>query len=80
MLNDNYKVQPEPLLNDSQAAKFLGDLHPKTLQRMARRGEIPHYRVGRYYRYRESELNNWLRGKFKSPDNPSASTRKEMVQ
>jgi excisionase family DNA binding protein len=46
---------PEPLLNDSDAAKFLG-LHPKTVQRMARRKELPHYRVGKYYRYRASEL------------------------
>ena len=27
----------EPLLNDVQAARFLGGLHPKTVQRMARR-------------------------------------------
>jgi hypothetical protein len=35
----------EPLLNDEEAAVFLGGLHPKTVQRMARRGGIPHYRV-----------------------------------
>jgi excisionase family DNA binding protein len=52
----------EPLLNDAQAAAFLGGLHPKTVQRMARRGEIPAYRIGRYYRYRASELDAWLRG------------------
>jgi excisionase family DNA binding protein len=45
----------ESLLNDSEAARFLGGLHPKTVQRMARRGEVPHYRVGKYYRYRASE-------------------------
>lgn len=58
----------EPLLNDSEAAKFLGGLHPKSVQRMARRGELPHYRVGRYYRYRASQLNDWLCGKFTSPE------------
>jgi len=31
----------EPLLNDEEAAVFLGGLHPKTVQRMARRGGIP---------------------------------------
>jgi excisionase family DNA binding protein len=51
----------EPLLNDAQAAAFLGGLHPKTVQRMARRGEIPAFRIGRYYRYRASELDAWLR-------------------
>lgn len=64
----NNRIQPEPLLNDAEAAAFLGGLHPKTVQRMARQGEIPHYRVKRYYRYRASELNDWLCGKFTPPD------------
>jgi excisionase family DNA binding protein len=67
--------QFEPLLNDAQAAEFLGGLHSKTVQRMARRGEIPHYRVGKYYRYRASELNDWLRLNSKG-QNPSASHSK----
>ena len=58
MSADNY----EPLLNDAQAAAFLGGLQPKTIQRMARRGELPAFRIGRYYRYRASELDAWLRG------------------
>jgi len=72
--------QPEPLLNDAEAAKFLGGLHPKTVQRMARRGEIPHYRIGKYYRYRASELNTWLVLHSSGQINPPASTRKELVQ
>lgn len=79
MLNDYHEVQPEPLLNDSDAAKFLGGLHPKTVQRMARRGEIPHYRVGKYYRYRASELNDWLMLHSSCQINPSASNRKETI-
>jgi len=49
----------EPLLDDKQAAAILG-LHPKTLQRLARRGEIPTVRIGRYWRYRASVLNQWI--------------------
>jgi excisionase family DNA binding protein len=51
----------EPLLNDEQAASFLGGLHPKTVQRMARRGQIPAFRVAKYWRYRASELDEWLK-------------------
>ena len=80
MLSDySNRIQPEPLLNDTEAAKFLG-LHPKTVQRMARHGEIPHYRVGRYYRYRASELNDWLVVHSRCQIHPSASTRKETIQ
>ncbi|MGB7136646.1 MAG: helix-turn-helix domain-containing protein [Acidobacteriaceae bacterium] len=50
----------EPLLSESEAAKFLGGLHPKTVQRMARRGELPAFRIGRYWRFRASELDRWL--------------------
>lgn len=51
----------EPLLSDAEAARFLGGLHPKTVQRMARRGKLPAYRIGRYWKYRLSELDDWLR-------------------
>lgn len=50
----------EPLLSDVEAAELLG-LHPKTLQRMARQGDIPAIRVGRYWRFRASELDEWIR-------------------
>jgi excisionase family DNA binding protein len=56
------KARPyfEPLLNDRQAAELLG-IHPKTLQRCARTGQIPAHRIGRFWRYRASELDAWLR-------------------
>ncbi|MGO9084576.1 MAG: helix-turn-helix domain-containing protein [Candidatus Sulfotelmatobacter sp.] len=68
----------EPLLNDAEAATFLGGLHPKTVQRMARRGEIPSYRVGKYWRYRASELNTWLMVQSQGQIHPPAQSRKEI--
>jgi len=47
---------------------------------MARRGEIPSYRVGKYYRYRGSELSAWLVLHSSGQINPPAQTRKETVQ
>ena len=70
----------EPLLNDAEAAQFLGGLHSKTVQRMARRGELPHYRVGKYYRYRASELSDWLVLHSSGQNDPPAHTRKEFIQ
>jgi excisionase family DNA binding protein len=49
----------EPLLSDAEAAEMLG-LHPKTIQRLARAGELPAVRVGRYWRFRASALNEWI--------------------
>jgi len=62
----------EPLLSDGEAASFLGGLHPKTVQRMARRGQIPAYRIGRYWRFRASELDEWLRVQSRCQSAPSA--------
>ena len=50
----------EPLLDASEAANLLR-IHPKTLQRLARIGRVPAYRVGRFWRYRACDLEMWLR-------------------
>jgi excisionase family DNA binding protein len=49
----------ERLLDSSEAASLLR-IHPKTLQKMARCGEIEGRHVGRCRRFRASDLNNWL--------------------
>jgi excisionase family DNA binding protein len=49
----------EPLLNSHQAARLLC-VHPKTLQRMARRGEIQAIQMGKLWRFRASDLNDWI--------------------
>ena len=49
----------EPLLDSDEAAQLL-KIHPKTLQRMARLGEIPGVQIGRLWRFRRSELNAWV--------------------
>ena len=49
----------EPLLSDSQVGQLLG-LHPKTVQRLARKGEIPAVRIGRYWRFRATALDSWI--------------------
>ena len=45
----------QPLLNSNQAAQFLG-VHPRTLQRMVRRGEINGVRVGKLWRFVPSSI------------------------
>ena len=49
----------EPLLDSSEAATLL-NIHPKTLQRMARAGTIPGFRIGDLWRFRASTLDKWL--------------------
>jgi excisionase family DNA binding protein len=49
----------EPLLNSEQAAELL-QIHHKTLQKLARRGEIRGTHIGKLWRFRASDLNAWF--------------------
>ena len=51
--------QFEPLLTDVQVAQMLR-LHQKTVQKLARNGEIPAIRIGRYWRFSPSALQRWI--------------------
>ncbi len=46
----------EPFLNSEQAAALV-KIHPKTLQRLARKGRVVGYRIGKLWRFRASDLD-----------------------
>src|SRR6185312_8038888 len=48
----------EPLLDSEEAAALL-KIHPKTLQRLARQGEVTAIQIGKLWRFRASALNRW---------------------
>jgi len=52
-------VQFESLLDSAEAAALL-QIHPKTLQKLARGGTVIGIRVGKLWRFRASALNEWL--------------------
>jgi excisionase family DNA binding protein len=45
----------ERMLDSDEAAGLLR-IHPKTLQRMARRGEVKGFRIGKLWRFRGADL------------------------
>jgi excisionase family DNA binding protein len=53
----------ERVLNTVEAAALL-QIHPKTLQKMAREGTVPAFRIGDLWRFRASALDEWLRSKL----------------
>lgn len=52
-------IEFEPLLDATEAAALLR-MHPNTLRMKARLGEIPGRHIGKYWRFRISDLNEWL--------------------
>lgn len=61
----------EPLISSSEAARLLGNIHVKTLQRYARRGRLPGYQIGGHWFFRASELDSWLRSRLNSNCQPA---------
>jgi excisionase family DNA binding protein len=53
--NGYVRSEFEPLIGTEEAAALL-QIHPKTLQRMARRGEVRGYQLGKLWRFRASDL------------------------
>jgi excisionase family DNA binding protein len=51
----------ELLIGASEAASLLGGIHPKTLQAMAREGRVPAIRIEKFWRFRKSDLDAWVR-------------------
>ena len=46
------------IFNASEAAEFLG-AHVETVRRLARRGRIPSFKVGKDWRFRKSDVLHW---------------------
>lgn len=61
--NENF----EPLLQAGKAAVLLGGMHPKTLMRLARIGDVPAIKIGRTWFFRASTLNEWVQSQQHRP-------------
>ena len=51
--------EPDPIMTIDEVAEYL-DLHPLTVRRLARDGEIPAFKVGRQWRVKRAILDRWL--------------------
>lgn len=50
---------PEALLDSDQAAAIM-QIHPKTLQKLARRGVVRGLHIGKLWRFRASDIHQWI--------------------
>jgi len=61
----SYGTAPERLIDSEEAAAIIG-IHPKTLQKMARRGQIRGVHVGKLWRFRASTIEEWIKRELAS--------------
>ena len=59
----------EALLTTKEATQVL-KIHPKVLERMAKRGDVPALKVGKFWRYRATSLDAWINSRLKSSCQP----------
>lgn len=59
----------EALLTSDEAGLILR-LHPKVVERKAKQGEIPGFKLGKYWRYRASALDDWIESQLHSTSQP----------
>ena len=59
----------ERLLTSKEASQVL-KIHPKVLERMAKRGEVPALKVGKFWRYRATTLDAWIESRLQSASQP----------
>ena len=59
----NFPIDPqlqfERLLDCGEVARLL-HLHPKTVERMAREGRLPAFKVGRRWLFRTTHIDQWV--------------------
>jgi len=56
----------EELINTKTLGKLLG-IHWRTVIRMVERGELPGYKVGEQWRFKRSEIEDYLRSRRYPP-------------
>jgi excisionase family DNA binding protein len=66
------------LLSTSSVAEWLG-LSARTVCTLAECGEIPAFKLGRFWRFREADVEDWVRRRFSAtnvgvPPQPSQSS------
>jgi len=69
----------EPLLDLTEAAALLR-IHPQTLKKMAIRRSVPAIKVGRLWRFRASDMQEWLDSRVSLVENDSECRASERRQ
>jgi excisionase family DNA binding protein len=59
---EKLSLMGEEILTTQEVAELL-KLHPKTVNKLAKSGRVPAYRIGRQWRFRKSEILKLLEKK-----------------
>jgi len=66
---ENPDLEPGPLgakLVAMEVAKHL-KVHPSTVYKLAKRGELPGFKIGTDWRFDRAQLDEWIRSRMQKP-------------
>ena len=59
-MKTNESTEPAALLDEREAARYLGGVSAKHLFNLRKRGELPYVQVGRRIMYSRAALDRWI--------------------
>lgn len=57
------QFRPSEIMNPKQAAEYLG-LHPITVYRLTKKGQLPGFKLGGQWRFKKDLLDSWIVSKI----------------
>ncbi len=75
--NENAGTVLKEFFNIQDLSRYLG-IKPSTLYVMVEERSIPHYRIGKLIRFRQSEIDAWMEGNKKNCVDPEKAARKAL--
>jgi excisionase family DNA binding protein len=63
-------IKMQALTTPAEAGRLL-KVHAKTVIKLAREGELPGFRIGKHWRFRNSDLEAWAENRIQSPRQPA---------
>jgi excisionase family DNA binding protein len=54
-----HPAAPPEVMTTTELAEYL-QIHPSTLYRMLRKGQIPGFKIGSDYRFNRNEIEQWI--------------------
>ena len=64
------QISLHPILTVKELAEYLR-IHPATIYKMLRRGEMPAFRIGTDWRFVRDDIDRWLELLSETPGEPS---------
>ena len=65
-MKKNQATEIPEIMTGHEVAEYL-KINPETVQRLAKRGDLPGFRLGSDWRFRRADIDRWVEGAYVRP-------------